>query len=77
MHLFRQYMGTTPYNFMLNLRITKAKELLEVTEWTIHEIAMKTGFSDDAAFSTRFSAIVKISPLKYRREAITKIQKRV
>lgn len=75
MRLFRQYMGTTPYNYMLNARITKARELLEVTEKTIHEIAMETGFSDDAAFSTRFSAIVKTSPLKYRHEAITKIQK--
>lgn len=76
MRLFRQYIGTTPYNYALNLRITKARELLEITDMTIHEIAMETGFSDDAAFSTRFSDIVKISPLRYRKEAITKLQTR-
>lgn len=74
MRLFRQYIGTTPYNYMLNLRITKAKELLEITDQSIHEIAMETGFSDDASFSTRFSSIVKTGPLKYRQKAITKIQ---
>ena len=74
MRLFRQYTGTTPYNYALSLRITKAKELLEVTDMTVHEIAMETGFCDDAAFSTRFSSIVKTSPLKYRKEAITKKQ---
>lgn len=74
MRLFRQYIGTTPYNYMLSLRMTKARELLEVTDMTIHEIAMETGFSDDAAFSTRFSAMVGISPLKYRKTAITRHQ---
>ncbi|MCR5230240.1 MAG: helix-turn-helix domain-containing protein, partial [Solobacterium sp.] len=59
----------------LSLRITKAKEYLELTDMTIHEIAMKTGFSDDPSFSTRFSSMVGISPLKYRQSSITRIQK--
>ena len=74
MKLFRQYIGTTPYNYMLTIHITKAKELLELTDNSIHEIAMKTGFSDDASFSTRFSSMTGISPLKYRRESITRRQ---
>ncbi len=76
MRQFRQYIGTTPYNYVLSLRITKAKELLELTDMTVHEIAMETGFSDDASFSTRFSAMAGISPLKYRRTAITRQQGR-
>ena len=74
MRLFRQYIGTTPYHYQLSLRMTKAKELLEVTDMTIHEIAMETGFSDDAAFSTRFSSMIGVSPLKYRKAAITRHQ---
>ena len=74
MRLFRKYMGTTPYNYILNLRITKAKEYLEVTDMTIFEIASATGFSDDSAFSTRFSAITGISPLNYRKNSITRRQ---
>ncbi|MBQ1532421.1 MAG: helix-turn-helix domain-containing protein [Solobacterium sp.] len=76
MRMFRKYMGTTPYNYILNLRITKAKELLEVTDMTIYEIALAAGFSDDSSFSTRFSSITGISPLNYRKTAITRQQKR-
>ncbi len=74
LRLFRQYIGTTPHNYLLSLRITKAKELLEVTDLSIHEIAMETGFSDDASFSTRFSAMAGISPSRYRKDAITRKQ---
>jgi AraC-like DNA-binding protein len=71
MRLFRQYIGTTPYKYILTQRITKAREYLEVTDMTVHEIAMRTGFSDDASFSTRFSAMTGTSPLSYRKNAIT------
>lgn len=54
MRMFRKYIGTTPYNHILSLRITKAKEYLEVTDMTVHEIATATGFSDDPSFSTLF-----------------------
>ncbi|MCR5271661.1 MAG: AraC family transcriptional regulator [Lachnospiraceae bacterium] len=75
MRLFKQYMGTTPYNYNLSLRITKAKEYLETSEMSIHEIALETGFNDDTTFSTRFTSMVGISPLKYRNSAITRMQR--
>ncbi len=74
MRLFRQYIGTTPYKYMLTMRMNKAREYLELTDMTIHEIALKTGFQDDASFSTRFSSMIGMSPLKYRKEAITRKQ---
>ena len=74
MRMFRKYIGTTPYNHILSLRITKAKEYLEITDMTVHEIAIATGFTDDPSFSTRFSAMTGMSPLKYRKEAITRKQ---
>ncbi len=77
LRLFRMYLGTTPYNYILNMRITKAKEYLEVTDKTVHEIALETGFSDDSSFSTRFTSIVGTSPLKYRKSAITRNQSSV
>ena len=76
MRQFRQYMGTTPYSYLLSLRITKAREYLEVTDMTIHEIAAATGFSDDPSFSTRFSSMVGMSPLKYRKEFLSSHQMR-
>ncbi|MBQ9329040.1 MAG: helix-turn-helix domain-containing protein [Solobacterium sp.] len=74
MRMFRKYMGTTPYNYILSLRITQAKEYLEVTDMSVHEIALATGFSDDASFSTRFSSMVGVSPLNYRKLSITHLQ---
>ena len=63
-----------PYKYMLTMRMNKAREYLELTDMTIHEIAIKTGFQDDASFSTRFSSMIGMSPLKYRKESITRKQ---
>lgn len=72
LRLFRQYMGTTPYNFLLCYRITQAKELLVLTDLPIGTIARKVGFGDDSNFSTRFTAMAGQSPLQYRKSAIHK-----
>lgn len=69
LRLFRQYMGTTPYNFLLCTRITQAKELLVLTDLPVGEIARRTGFGSESNFSVRFSAMAGRSPLQYRRTA--------
>lgn len=69
LRLFRQYIGTTPYNFLLRCRITRAKELLVTTDLPVGEIARRTGFVNEANFSTRFSAMAAQSPLQYRKAA--------
>lgn len=71
LRLFRQYMGTTPYNYLLRCRVTRAKELLELTDLPLAVIAEQTGFCDESNFSTRFSRIAGASPAQYRRNAIT------
>ncbi len=35
LRLFRQYMGTTPLQFLLSTRITRAKELLVLTDFSV------------------------------------------
>lgn len=70
LRLFRQYMGTTPYNFLLSTRITRAKELLVLTDFSISEIAHQVGFGDESNFSTRFAAMVGQSPQQYRKSAM-------
>ena len=66
MQLFRQYMGATPYNYLLCCRITRAKELLATTDLAVGEIARRTGFNNEANFSTRFARMAGQSPLRYR-----------
>lgn len=65
--MFRYVNGTTPYNYLLSCRISKAKELLEMTDEPIAQIASELGFRDVSAFSTRFAGMTGMSPLKYRK----------
>ena len=67
--LFRRYTGTTPYNYLINCRITRAKELLVVTDRSVSQIAADVGFSNVSNFSTRFAGVTGRSPLQYRRAA--------
>ena len=70
LRLFRRYMGTTPYNYLVNFRITQAKELLVLTDHSVSEIAQKVGFGDASNFSTRFAKATGQSPLQYRKRAL-------
>ena len=70
LRLFRQYTGTTPYNFLLSTRITRAKELLVLTDFAVSEVAHQVGFGDESNFSTRFTAMVGQSPQQYRKSAM-------
>lgn len=70
LRLFRRYMGTTPYNYLVNYRITQAKELLVLTDQSVASIAREVGFGDASNFSTRFSQAVGQSPLQYRKTAL-------
>jgi|GEM_PF-47174 len=67
MQLFRRYTGTTPYNYLLRLRISKAKELLTLSDLSIQEISEAVGFSDETNFSTRFKKMTGTSPMNYRK----------
>ena len=70
LRLFRRYMGTTPYNYLVNFRITQAQELLVLTDHSVTEIAQQVGFGDASNFSTRFAKATGQSPLQYRRSAL-------
>ena len=74
LRLFRRYMGTTPYNYLVNFRITQAKELLVLTDHSVSEIAQKVGFGDASNFSTRFAKATGQSPLQYRKSALKPLE---
>lgn len=50
------------------MRIDKAKELLERTNWGMDIIAEKTGFSSSSYFHKQFKKITGITPQQYRSE---------
>ncbi len=64
--LFRKHMGTTPYEYLLRYRITRAKELLAETTDKVGSIALAVGFNSESNFSYRFSKMTGQSPRAYR-----------
>lgn len=65
--LFKAQMGVGPYEYLVNTRITKAKELLRTTDLSVGEICVKTGFGDYSNFIRVFHRAVGMTPQKYRR----------
>jgi len=64
---FNRIFGTTPYEYLLRVRITAARSLLETTERTIADIACETGFYDHSHFTRTFKRVVGLSPGRYRK----------
>lgn len=51
---------------MTNLRVTKAKELLEDETVSIKEVCYKVGYSDPNYFSKIFKKATGMTPTEYR-----------
>ena len=64
---FKKKYGTTPYAYLITLRINTAKELLTNTQKSIKEIAEHLCFFSEYHFSNTFKKSIGISPKQYRR----------
>lgn len=64
--LFKQSTGVTPYQYVLNCRINKAKELLKDHKLTLAEISQQLGFYDQSRFTNTFRKRMGITPKRYR-----------
>lgn len=65
--IFKEHTGFSPYAFLLNSRIEKAKKLLVQTSLPVSVIASETGFASEANFIYCFKQKLDISPLKFRK----------
>ena len=66
--LFHNSMGMSPQQFLATFRITKATELLQLTELPIESIALSCGYQDPLVFTKAFKQMKKMSPTSYRKE---------
>lgn len=69
---FKGYTGKTPQQYISEIRISKAKELLYSSSFTCNEIAQSIGYSDPLYFSRIFKQAVGISPQTYRKNIRSK-----
>lgn len=68
--LFKKHKGIPPMEFMIRLRIDKAKELLRVVPpLTIRDIAAAIGYDDPYYMSRLFKSVTGASPSEYREAA--------
>lgn len=67
--LFHQATGATFLEYLYNIRLTKVHRMLIETEFTINEIAEKTGFSSTAHMSRVFRQVYHVSPRGFRKSA--------
>lgn len=64
--IFKKQMNKTPYEYLLDLKIEKAKKMLKAKDYTITEISMMCGFSSHSHFTTIFKKKTGVSPTEYR-----------
>jgi len=64
---FRGATGMKPTQYCQQLRVNKARELLELTRQSIEQVAWQVGYQDGSAFRKVFARLVGLSPGDYRR----------
>lgn len=65
--MFKKYIGTSPYQFILQRKIERAEALLSTSNYKISEIAYDLGFQSHASFSASFHKINGSTPEDYRK----------
>jgi AraC family transcriptional regulator len=65
LRLFKQSMGLTPHQYILQRRIHKAKYLLQESELSIADIAFRVGFCDQSHFTRCFKRLLGMTPKQF------------
>jgi AraC family transcriptional regulator len=67
LRLFKKSMHFTPRQYIIQMRIDRAKELLRSRESSILNIALECGFSSQSHFTNVFRESIGITPKAYQR----------
>ncbi|MBR2452908.1 MAG: helix-turn-helix domain-containing protein [Clostridia bacterium] len=65
---FKKYTGLSPMQYILSMRITNAKYLLENTQYNVSEISSIVGYENSLYFSRIFKKNTGFSPTEYRKK---------
>ncbi len=68
-HVFKNYMGMPPMQYITTRRIAYAKKLLQETDMTASAIGEACGYKDHVLFFKTFKKLEGITPLTYRKQA--------
>ncbi|MFS0726007.1 helix-turn-helix domain-containing protein [Paenibacillus sp. 1P07SE] len=65
-HLFKHHTGYSPIDYYLRMKMQRACQLLDLTEYSIKQISLTLGIADPYYFSRLFKKVIGLSPSAYR-----------
>jgi AraC family transcriptional regulator len=63
--VFKQHTGLSPYQFVLQQRIVRAKQLLMRGQHSISDVALEVGFYDQSHFALHFKRLCRMTPRQF------------
>lgn len=63
---FKRSMGIAPYEYVLQQRVERAKQLLRQGKLSIADVALEVGFADQTHFTKQFRKLTGVTPAKFR-----------
>ena len=67
-HFFKKRSGKSVIQYLNEVRILKARRMLEREDMSVSEIALQVGFDDINYFSRKFKQLTNMTPTEYRTE---------
>jgi AraC family transcriptional regulator len=63
---FKSATGLSPHQYVISLRVERAKQLLQGGDLSLAQVAARTGFSDQSMFCQHFKRRVGVTPGKFQ-----------
>ena len=70
---FQRATGTTPWQYLLSLRMSEAASLLRSTNLSVTQVAAEVGITDSAHFARQFKKTNQLTPSQYRKAVRGKV----
>jgi AraC family transcriptional regulator len=64
--LFKKSMGISPWQYVIQQRVERAKDLLKVSDLSILEVALLCGFANQTHLNKHFRKLIGITPKQYQ-----------
>ncbi|MBK1813939.1 response regulator [Clostridium sp. YIM B02505] len=64
--VFKEHTGENFINYLRNIRVKKAQELLKEQELKVYEVAEAVGYSDSKQFTKAFKSVTGITPQEFK-----------
>jgi AraC family transcriptional regulator len=60
--LFKQTTGVAPHQYLIQLRVQRAKQLLQTRQFSIRDVAAQVGFADQSHLNRHFKRVFGVTP---------------